>query len=104
MGRGLDLLLFVEGGEHFIWALTELVRSQAFKVLVVASPVAEELDLRRLQLAAEQSQAGVILLSAEPQWAWPIRSHLKVERDPNGGLSVRAWHVMKQDNGLAADA
>jgi hypothetical protein len=103
-GARLDLLLFVEGGEHFIWALTELVRSQAFKVLVVGSPVTEELDLRRLQLAAEQSQAGVILLSAEPQWAWPIRVHLKVGRDAAGVLGVEVLHAAKQDNGLAAGA
>ena len=104
-GARLDLLLFVEGGEDFIWALTELVRSQAFKVLIVGSPVSEELDLRRLQLAAEQAQAGVILLAAEPQWAWPIRTHLQVQRDSEGGLSIQALHaVAKQDNGLAAGA
>jgi hypothetical protein len=103
-GARLDLLLFVEGGEHFIWALTELVRSQVFKVLVVASPVTEELDLRRLQLAAEQAQAGVILLAAEPQWAWPIRTHLKVHRDSEGGLSIQAWHASKTGSGLSARA
>lgn len=103
-GARLDFLLFVEGGEHFIWALTELVRSQVFKVVVVGSPVSEEIDLRRLQLASEQAQAGVILLAPEPQWAWPIRTHLKVQRNAEGGLQVGALHASKQDSGLAAGA
>jgi hypothetical protein len=103
-GVRLDFLLFVEAGEHFIWALTELVRSQVFKVLVVGSPVTEEIDLRRLQLAAEQAQAAILLLSPEPLWAWPIRTHLNVIRDPQGGLQVQALHAAKQASGLAAEA
>jgi hypothetical protein len=86
-GLGLDFLLFVEGGEHFIWALTELVRSQCFRLVIVGSPLADELDLRRLQLAAEQAQAAVVLLAAEADWAWPIALHLKVGRE-DGALRV----------------
>jgi hypothetical protein len=100
----LESLLLIEGGEHYVWSLLELLRSHLFQVLVVASPVSEELELRRLQLAAEQAQAAVLLLASEPQWIWPIRTHLKVHRDSHGGLHVQAWHASRQAGGAAAGA
>ena len=72
-GVDLNCLLFVEGGKHFAWALTELVRSQCFKLINVASPIQGELELRRLQLAAERSGTTVILSAPYRGPAWPLR-------------------------------
>lgn len=77
-GANLNCLLFVEGGEHFSWALAQLLRSQVFKVVIAASPLrgeGMELGLRRLQLAAEQSGTA-LLIAAEcegPRWALRLR-------------------------------
>ena len=81
--RGLDLraALFVEGGERYAWALTEVVRSQLFKLVVAATPLSGELPLRRLQLAAEAAQAGVVFLASDAGQAWPITLRLDVRRE-----------------------
>jgi hypothetical protein len=76
--RGVDLacLLFVEAQDQFPWALIELVRSQVFGVVAVASPLPDAMTLRRLQLAAERAACAVLLAAALPEGAWPVRSRL----------------------------
>jgi hypothetical protein len=76
--RGVDLacLLFVEGGGQFPWAVTELVRSQVFGLVTVASPLPDGMALRRLQLAAERSACAVLLAAPLPAEAWPVRMRL----------------------------
>jgi hypothetical protein len=59
--------------------LAQLLRSQVFKVIVVASALkgAEvEAGLRRLQLAAERSQSLVLLLAPPQGPAWAVRLRL----------------------------
>jgi hypothetical protein len=80
--QGVDLrrLLFVESGAQGAWVLAQLLRSQAFGVLVAASALkgAEvEAGLRRLQLAAERSQALVLLLAPPEGPAWAVRLRLQ---------------------------
>jgi hypothetical protein len=76
--RGVDLrrLLFVEAREQAAWAATELVRSQAFPLVAVAAPLPDERSLQRLQLAAEQARAVVVLQAALPEGAWAVRTRL----------------------------
>jgi hypothetical protein len=79
-GLKLDCLLFVQGGEHFAWALHELVRSQVFPVVVVGSPLKggdAGLELRRLQIAAKHASA-VVIVAAEVEGAlWPLKLRLE---------------------------
>jgi hypothetical protein len=85
-GANLNCLLFVEGGEHFTWALAQLLRSQLFKVVVAASPLrgeGVELGLRRLQLAAEQSGSALVLTAECEGPSWPLR--LRLEARQEGG-------------------
>jgi hypothetical protein len=76
--RGVNLacLLFVETREHFPWAVTELVRSQVFSVVAVASALPDAMALRRLQLAAERAACCVLLAAPLPEAAWPVRVRL----------------------------
>lgn len=76
--RGVDLrrLLFVEARGQAAWAATELVRSQAFPLVTIASPLPDERALHRLQLAAERSQSIVVLNAPLPEGAWAVRTRL----------------------------
>ena len=82
-GVNLNLLLFVQGGEQFHWALTQLVRSQVFPLVAVASPLKGELEMKRLQLAAEKSGTVVLALADIEGPAWPIK--LWLETSTEGG-------------------
>jgi hypothetical protein len=97
-GVGLDCLLFVQGGEHFAWALHELVRSQIFPVVVVASPLKGNdagLELRRLQIAAKHASA-VVIVAAEVEGAlWPLKLRLETARE-KGGWTLR--RLTKEQN------
>jgi hypothetical protein len=88
--RGVDLacLLFVEAQEHFVWAVTELVRSQAFPLVALASPLPDGMSLRRLQLAAERAQAVVLLAAPLPDDVWPVRERFHCGWDGAGELRV----------------
>jgi hypothetical protein len=88
--RGVNLacLLFVEAEEQFPWALTELVRSQVFGVVAVASPLPDAMALRRLQLAAERAACAVLLVASLPESAWPVRARLWCDRE-DGELKVK---------------
>lgn len=79
-GVALERLLFVESGSQGLWVLAQLLRCQAFKVVVAASPLrgAElEAALRRLQLAAERSQSLLLLLAPPEGPAWTVRLRLR---------------------------
>ncbi len=91
-GADLQCLLFVQGGEHFAWALTQLVRSQIFSLVVVASPIKSGeagLELRRLQLVARQAACAVILAAPYEGPGWPLRLRLEAWRDEEGELRLR---------------
>jgi hypothetical protein len=83
-GANLNGLLFVESGEHFAWALTQILRSQLFKVVVAASALrgdGVELRLKRLQLAAEHSQSALILAAECEGPLWPLRLRLQARQE-----------------------
>jgi hypothetical protein len=81
-GVNLNRVLFVrDPGTHAVWAAQQILRSGIFPVVVLAVKALAELDLRRLQLAAEQSNASVLLLSEEPaRGAWAIGHQLEIRR------------------------
>lgn len=90
--QGVDLgqLLFVEARRRdFFWALTQVVRSQLFKVVLVASSLrGEGVSLRQLQLAGEQAGCAVVLIGDIEGPAWSVRLWLATETG-GGGLSLR---------------
>jgi hypothetical protein len=85
-GVSLNRVLFVrDPGEHAIWCVQQILRSGIFPVVVLAAPSRIEgghgVPLRRLQLAAEQANASVILLSERPtEGAWAIANQIEVRR------------------------
>lgn len=106
-GVSLERVLFIEGG---LWAVHQLLRSQIFQVVVFSTAgVAEEIALRRLQLAAGRARASVILMSPEPiavrgatPWPIAVQFHVRRARDGrldfdlikyrgNGSCSVTGW-------------
>ena len=90
-GVALERLLFVESGAQWSWVLAQLLRSQVFKVIIVASALKGsevEAGLRRLQLAAERSQSLVLLLAPPQGPAWAVRLRLACHWD-EGTLSLK---------------
>jgi len=88
--HGVDLsrLLFIEGGKDSIWAAHQILRSQIFGALILfvrestLSASQPQIELRRLQLSAEQSHAAVILLTHQPRpqgASWPISLQLRMD-------------------------
>ncbi len=68
----LTRILFTEAGDHLMWAALQALKSQLFSIVVLKTRGLNEKDLRKLQLAAEKSNASVILLSEEFSPSWPI--------------------------------
>ena len=105
----LERVLFAETGTNSFWALTQVLRSQAFGVIVFSSTTTpqgkwgkggtgqafgrqkfDERALRALQLAAEKSQTALIFLSDEPTHAWPVALQVQVERGASFSSKERA--------------
>jgi hypothetical protein len=99
----LGRVLFVESQKEYLWALGQALRSQLFKILVLrASPVGE-IDLRRLQIAAERAGVVLILLTEYRtiQGAWPIAVQLQVMRGtPSGEVVLKILKYPGRQNGL----
>lgn len=87
-GVGLDRVLFVDAGKELLWTAHQILRSRIFKVVVISCAEAKldghdgAIELRRLQLSAEQTGSTLVLLSEEPtrEGAWPISLQVKVQR------------------------
>ena len=90
--HGLDLsrFLFVEGGRDSLWATHQVLRSQLFDAVVlwvresVLSVNEPSVELRKLQLSAEQAGVPLLLLSPQPRPTgvnWPVA--LQIAMDPN---------------------
>ncbi len=95
---GLERVLLIEAAQEGLWCAHQVLRSQLFEVVVLMLRQLEEMDLRRLQLAAEKSGAALILLRETPivRGAWAIHLRLRVRRmallgsaddDARGGVS-----------------
>ena len=91
-GVSLDRVLFVDAPpDQALWSAQQILRSGVFQFLVLqrSKQSYEELNLRKLQLAAEKSNTTVILISPRPQkqGAWPISVQLQVSRSSQPRLS-----------------
>ena len=65
-------ILFAEAGSHILWTTLQIVRSQVFSLVFMKCPTPSENELRKLQLACEQSDTCLIHLSREPDPLWPF--------------------------------
>jgi len=81
--EGVDLrqFLFIEGGKDSLWAAHQLLRSRLFDIVVlwvresILSVQEPSVELRKLQLSAEQAGTPVLLLSSQPRPTgvnWPV--------------------------------
>lgn len=71
----LEHVLFVEAGSQAPWAAHQVLRSKLFEVIVLMSSSRfHEIELRRLQLLAEQALATVLLIAEEKtrRGTWPL--------------------------------
>lgn len=81
----LDEIFFIESGSESLWTAHQILRSQLFGLVILKfhewtlekkDPLVE---LRRLQLSAEQSQSYVFLLTEVPRqtkFSWPITTQI----------------------------
>ncbi|MEN9723103.1 MAG: hypothetical protein RJB38_1089 [Pseudomonadota bacterium] len=86
-GVDLSRILFIEGGKQTLWAAHQVLRSQIFGAVILfmqestLSTREPSIELRRLQLSAEQSHACVFLLTTQPRPAgvnWPLALQLQM--------------------------
>ncbi len=89
----LERMLFVDASresELALWSAQQILRSEAFGILVLVAHDLTELALRRLQLAAERVGTTVILLSDQSSHVgnWPMAMQLEVGR-VNGRIEAR---------------
>lgn len=73
----LEKIFFVEAGAEAPWAVSAVLRSRLFPIVVYHAPYGEERELRRFQLLAEKAACTMLLLGEAPSLdAWPIRVSL----------------------------
>ncbi|HEY8278423.1 MAG TPA: hypothetical protein VIH99_02290 [Bdellovibrionota bacterium] len=80
--------LFINGRRDSTWAISSLLRSRLFPLIVYYAPYENEKFLRRLRRQARQSGATVLLLREEPCFSWTIRVQLRALQ---GKLDVLRW-------------
>lgn len=85
----LQRVLFIET-TRYLWAVHQILRSQLFGMVILSARVANEVERRRLQIAAEKASASVILLAeqATGQGSWPIAVQLSVRRSQQTGMTL----------------
>jgi hypothetical protein len=80
--------LFINGRRDSTWAVSSVLSSRCFPIVVYYAPYENEKFLRRLRRQARESGASVLLLRDEPCFSWTIRVHLRAQ---NGKLDVLRW-------------
>ena len=80
--RDLDLrkILFIDGGKDASWAVSSMLKSGEFPIVVYHAPYGEVKELRRFRRQALQAKATLILIREEPCVAWPISLHIRATR------------------------
>jgi len=81
-------ILFINGRRDSSWAISSVLTSQLFPIVVFYAPYEDEKFLRRLRRQARESGASVLLLRPEPCFSWTIRVQLRAQ---NGKLDVLRW-------------
>jgi len=80
----LQRILFVESKTQTEWATLQILKSQAFPIVILYSENCEARPLRRFQLAAERSQTCFIWLTTKPPAGWMVSLSLYVQRTSTG--------------------
>ncbi|MBI2711912.1 MAG: hypothetical protein HYX41_03460 [Bdellovibrio sp.] len=84
----LQRVLFVETS-RYLWAVLQILKSQAFGIVVLSASISnrhsdllDEIERRRIQIAAEKASASVIVIdeSTTSQGSWPFTVQLYVTR------------------------
>lgn len=88
MRMNFEKVLFINGRRDSTWAVSSMVASQEFPIVVYYAPYENEKFLRRLRRQARESGTTVLLLREEPCFSWTIRVQL---RALNGRLEVLRW-------------
>ncbi len=88
MKMNFDKVLFVNGRRDSTWAVSSMVTSGEFPIVVYYAPYENEKFLRRLRRQAKVSGATVLLLREEPCFSWTIRVQLRALQ---GRLEVLRW-------------
>lgn len=81
-------VLFINGRRDSAWAVSSVITSQQFPIVVYYAPYEDEKFLRRLRRQAKVSGASVLLLRPNPCFSWTIRVQLRAQ---NGKLDVLRW-------------
>lgn len=83
-----DKVLFVNGRRDSAWAVSSMVTSRDFPIVVYYAPYENEKFLKRLRRHARESGTTILLLREEPCFSWTIRVQL---RALSGRLEVLRW-------------
>lgn len=96
---GIDMkrVLFLEGNSDSLWIILQLLKSQAFGVVVLYGDLSDFKVLRKIQIAAEKSNTIFFWLSKEPSHHWTSSLQIQVSRNSDS-LSVE---VLKQRGGTS---
>lgn len=81
-------ILFINGRRDSAWAISSILSSRLFPIVVFYAPYENEKFLRRLRRQARESGATVLLLREEPCFSWTIRVQLRAIA---GRLDVLRW-------------
>ncbi len=77
----LGRVLFVESGTETCWSALQVLKAQVFQIVVLYSESLGLSHLRKIQLAAEKSQAAVLWLTPESRALWPVSLQVQVSRN-----------------------
>ncbi len=88
--RDVDLsrILFVEAENDNTWVTLQILQAQIFQVVALSYLSFDERALRKIQLAAEKSQAIVVLLNKEKMKSWVPSLQVRVERPTKNDLRI----------------
>ncbi len=83
-----EKVLFINGRRDSAWAVSSMLSSRQFPIVVFYAPYENEKFLRRLRRQARDSGATVLLLRENPCFSWTIRVQLRAIQ---GRLEVLRW-------------
>jgi len=102
-GMSLNQALFLHCGSlssSVFWSATQVLMSQLFQIAILYHPLFAEIELRRLQILARQTQTLILILqdsdSKRSQVHWPFLLELETRR--NHPDSLPTLTIMRSKN------
>lgn len=80
----LQRILFVDAREELEWVTLQVLRAQVFPLVILYGEDFDSQALRRIQLAAEKSDAAAIWLSPEPHDHFAISLQVQLQKTSEG--------------------